>query len=163
MAIAPRIAPCLWFDHQAEEAARFYVSVFPGSRVNAVSRYGEVGREIHGRPPGSVLTVEFELQGQPMTALNGGPLFTLNEAVSLQVLCDGQGEVDAYWAALTAGGGQESQCGWLKDRFGLSWQVVGRDMDRLLTSGQAAADRVMAALFPMRKLDLAALEAAFRG
>ena len=163
MPAALRIAPCLWFDHQAEEAARFYVSVFPGSRIVAISHYGEVGQEIHRRPPGSVLTVEFELQGQPMTALNGGPLFTFSEAVSLQVLCDSQAEIDAYWAALTAGGGQESQCGWLKDRYGFSWQVVGRNMDRLLTSGQAAADRVMAALFPMKKLDLAALEAAFRG
>jgi len=163
MAIAPRIAPCLWFDHQAEEAARFYVGVFPGSRVNLVTRYGEVGKEIHGRPPGSVMTVEFELQGQPFTALNGGPLFSFSEAVSFQVLCDGQGEIDAYWAALTAGG-SESQCGWLKDRFGLSWQVVPRDMEALFRGAdQAATERVMAALFPMKKLDWAALQAAHRG
>ena len=163
MAIAPRIAPCLWYDHQAEEAARFYVSVFPGSRVNLVTRYGEVGRDIHGRPPGSVMTVEFELQGQPVTALNGGPHFTFSEAVSLQVLCDGQGEIDAYWAALSAGGA-EGQCGWLKDRYGLSWQVVPRELESLLSgSDQAAIDRVMTALFPMRKLDWAALQAAFRG
>jgi predicted 3-demethylubiquinone-9 3-methyltransferase (glyoxalase superfamily) len=159
----PRIAPCLWFDDQAEAAARFYVSVFPGSRVSAVTRYGEVGREIHGRPPGSVMTVEFDLQGLPCTALNGGPLFKFTEAISLQVLCDSQGEIDAYWAALSAGG-SEGQCGWLKDRWGLSWQVVPRDLESLLGGAdQAAIDRVMAALFPMRKLDWAALKRASRG
>jgi len=163
VSLAPRIAPCLWFDHQAEEAARFYVSVFPGSRVNVVTRYGEVGREVHGRPPGSVMTVEFELQGQPFTALNGGPLFRFSEAVSFQVLCDSQGEIDAYWAQLSAGG-SEGQCGWLKDRWGLSWQVVPRDLERLLGGAdQAAIDRVMGALLPMRKLDWARLQAASRG
>ena len=120
-----RIVPCLWFDNQAEEAAKYYVSIFKNSKIGAISRYGEAGREVHRRPPGSVMTVEFELDGQAFTGLNGGPLFKFNEAVSFQVNCATQAEVDYYWDKLTAGGDPKAQqCGWLKDRFGVSWQVV---------------------------------------
>ena len=157
------IAPCLWFDHQAEEAARFYTGIFPNSKIHIVSRYTEAGYEFHGKPAGSVMTVEFELDGQPFTALNGGPLFTFSEAVSFQIMCDSQADVDRYWDALTAGG-QESQCGWLKDRFGLSWQVVPAAMMRMLAEGdQAKLRRVMDAMFPMKKLDIATLERAYEG
>src|SRR4029450_13819359 len=160
-----RITPCLWFDDQAEEAAGFYVSIFPNSRVVAISRYGEEGREIHGRPPGSVLTVAFELDGQAFTALNGGPIFKFNEAVSLQVACETQAEVDHYWAKLSEGGDPGAQqCGWLKDRYGLSWQGVapGRG-DTLGGPVWEKSERVMKALFPMKKLDISALERAYAG
>src|SRR5262245_17228455 len=120
MQIRPTIAPCLWFDNQGEEAARFYTSVFPNSKVVAVTRYGEAGREIHHCPAGSVMTVEFELGGQSFTALNGGPVFKFNEAISFQVLCDTQDEIDYFWAKLSPGGDPKAQqCGWLKDRFGV--------------------------------------------
>src|SRR5262245_2151667 len=119
-----RIALCLWFDHQAEEAAAFYVSIFKNSNVVSISRYGKAGYEIHRRPAGSVMTVEFELDGQPFTALNGGPQFTFNEAISLQVFCENQTEVDYYWDKLSKGGDPKAQqCGWLKDQYGLSWQI----------------------------------------
>src|SRR5438128_10597497 len=118
-----KVAPCLWFDNEAEEAARFYTGIFQNSKVVGMNRYGEAGREIHGRPAGSVMTVSFELDGQAFTALNGGPLFKFNEAVSLQVFCDTQQEVDHYWSKLGQGGDEKArQCGWLKDRYGLSWQ-----------------------------------------
>jgi predicted 3-demethylubiquinone-9 3-methyltransferase (glyoxalase superfamily) len=159
MASIQRITPCLWFDDQAEPAANFYVSVFPNSRITAVSRYGEAGFEIHRRPAGSVLTVTFELEGQGFMALNGGPVFRLTEAISLVVNCDTQGEIDRYWERLGDGGDpQAQQCGWLKDRYGLSWQIVPRVMSTLLTG--PGADRVMAALLKMNKLDIAALQAA---
>ena len=117
-----RIAPCLWFDNQAEDAARFYTGIFKNSKIGAISRYGEAGREVHGRPPGSVMTVEFELDGHAFTGLNGGPLFKFNEAVSFQVNCATQAEVDYYWDKLIAGGDPKAQqCGWLKDKFGVSW------------------------------------------
>jgi predicted 3-demethylubiquinone-9 3-methyltransferase (glyoxalase superfamily) len=161
MPTAPRITPCLWFDDQAEEAARLYVSVFPGSRVTAISRYGEAGREVHGRPPGSVMTVAFELQGQPFTALNGGPIFKFNEAISLQVTCEDQGEIDHYWTRLSAGG-SEGRCGWLKDRWGVSWQIVPRGLGELMTDS-GGSQRVMLALLAMKKLDWPALQAASRG
>src|SRR5688572_27138103 len=120
-----RIAPCLWFEHQAEEAARFYTGIFKNSRIRKISRYGEAGREIHRRPPGSVMTVTFELAGQEFTALNGGPIFTFNEAISFQVYCGDQAEVDYYWVKLGEGGDESAkQCGWLKDKYGVSWQVV---------------------------------------
>src|SRR5919201_4781644 len=125
MASIHRIAPCLWFDHQAEEAARFYTGVFKNSRIVAISKYGEAGFEIHRRPAGSVMTVAFELEGQAFTALNGGPAFKFNEAVSLQINCSNQEEVDYYWEKLSAGGDPKAQaCGWLKDKYGLSWQVT---------------------------------------
>ena len=133
MQLKQRIAPCLWFDSQAEQAAAFYISVFKNSRIVNVSRYTEAGREIHQRPVGSVMTVTFELDGQPFTALNGGPVFKFNEAISLQVHCDNQKEIDYYWNALSKGGDPNAQqCGWLKDQFGLSWQVVPRLLDDLL-------------------------------
>src|SRR5512147_478810 len=115
-----RITPCLWFDDQAEPAAQFYCSIFKNSRIVSISRYGEAGQEVHGKKPGTVLTVAFELDGQPFTALNGGPVFKFNEAISLQVMCETQAEVDYYWQNLLEDG-SEGQCGWLKDRYGLSW------------------------------------------
>jgi predicted 3-demethylubiquinone-9 3-methyltransferase (glyoxalase superfamily) len=157
-----RIVPCLWFDHQAEEAARFYIGVFKNSRIVAISKYGEAGFEIHRRPAGSVMTVAFELEGQPFTALNGGPLFKFNEAISLQVYCDSQDEVDYYWERLTAGGDPDAQqCGWLKDRYGVSWQVVPLAVLEMMKEPGARADRVMTALLQMKKLDLAVLRRAY--
>lgn len=151
-----RIAPCLWFDSQAEEAADFYIGIFPNSKVTAISRYGDAGFEIHRKPKGSVLTVAFELDGQSFTALNGGPMFTFNEAISLQANCDGQHEVDYYWEKLSAGGDpQAQQCGWLKDRFGVSWQVVPNGLDELLNDPDSRkSERTMQALFQMKKLDI---------
>ena len=159
------IAPCLWFDDQAEEAAKFYTSVFPNSKIGAVTRYGEVGHEIHGRPAGSVMTVEFEINGQGFTALNGGPVFKFNEAVSFQVPCDSQEEIDFFWAKLSEGGDPNAQqCGWLEDRFGLSWQVVPRGMAEMLKDPEsAAAKRAMAAVLKMKKLDIAELQKAYEG
>ena len=163
--MSQRIMPCLWFDHQAEEAADYYVSIFRNSRILQVARYSSVGQEIHGRPPGSVMTVEFELDGQRYTALNGGPHFTFNEAISLQVLCDSQEEVDYYWDRLTAGGDPKAQqCGWLKDKFGLSWQVVPRMLTDLLADHTSAtAQKAMAAILTQKKPDLAAVERAVAG
>jgi predicted 3-demethylubiquinone-9 3-methyltransferase (glyoxalase superfamily) len=162
-AIRQKIRPFLWFDNQAEEAANFYVSVFKNSRIKAVSRYGEAGREVHGRQPGSVMVVDFELDGQSFAALNGGPLFKFNEAVSFQVNCDSQAEIDHFWSALTEGG-RESQCGWLKDRFGLSWQVVPSQLPQIMSGGDAARqDRVMTAVMGMKKFDIAALQRAYDG
>src|SRR5688500_13547858 len=133
MQIAQRIVPCLWFDDQAEQAAAFYTGIFPSSKIVKVTRYGKAGHDIHGRPAGSVMTVAFELDGQPFTALNGGPLFTFNEAVSLQIMCDTQEEVDHYWARLSQGGDPAAQaCGWLKDKYGVSWQVVMRDLAEMV-------------------------------
>lgn len=165
MANLQSIAPCLCFDDQAEAASAFYAAIFPNSQILAVARYGNVGQEIHGRPPGSVMTVSFELDGQTFTALNGGPLFRFNEAISLQVFCDSQDEIDYYWTRLSADGDPAAQqCGWLKDRFGLSWQIVWRELPALLSGpDRARADRVMAALLAMKKLDIAALRAAARG
>ena len=162
MLSANTITPCLWFDGQAEEAATFYVGVFPNSRLTALTHYGDAGREIHGQPPGRVMVAAFELDGQPFTALNGGPLFTFTEAVSFQVSCDSQDDIDYYWNALGEGGDEAArQCGWLKDRFGLSWQVVPRSLGALMTSTvPGATERVMSALLHMKKLDLSVLEAA---
>ena len=157
-----RIAPCLWFDDQAEEAANYYCGIFPNSRVVSVSRYGEAGQEVHHRPPGSVMVAAFELDGQPFTALNGGPLFRFNEAVSLQVYCADQKEIDYYWEKLSAAGDPRAQqCGWLKDRYGLSWQVVPRDLDQIFGGGDSAgAQRAMTAMLKMKKLDIGELERA---
>ena len=159
MQTVSRITPCLWFDSQAEEAANYYVGIFPNSRIRAVSHYGEAGYEIHGMAPGTVLTVAFELDGQPFTALNGGPAFTFSEAVSFQVMCDTQEEIDFYWDRLGAGGLEAArQCGWLKDRYGASWQIVPRQIQSLLTGRDPArTDRVMEALLRMKKLDIEAL------
>jgi predicted 3-demethylubiquinone-9 3-methyltransferase (glyoxalase superfamily) len=162
MASIHRIAPCLWFDNQAEEAARFYTGIFKNSRIVAISRYGEAGYEIHRRPAGSVMSVAFELAGQPFTALNGGPIFKFNEAISLQIYCDTQEEIDYYWTRLTVGGDPAAQqCGWLKDRHGVSWQVVPLAMLEMMKEPGERADRVMTALLQMKKLDLAALQRAY--
>jgi predicted 3-demethylubiquinone-9 3-methyltransferase (glyoxalase superfamily) len=160
-----RISPCLWFDDQAEQAANFYTSVFPNARIVTISHYGEAGTDIHGREPGSVMTVAFELDGQLFTALNGGPVFTFNEAISFQIYCDTQEEIDHYWTLLKEGGPIEAQqCGWLKDRYGVSWQVVPRAMAEMVTSGeQLRTDRVMTVMLGMKKLDLERLQAAFDG
>jgi predicted 3-demethylubiquinone-9 3-methyltransferase (glyoxalase superfamily) len=164
-AISARIAPCLWFDYQAEEAANFYVSVFKNSKIVAVNRYSKAGQETHKRPPGSIMTVAFELDGQPVTALNGGPIFKFTEAISLQVLCDSQAEIDYYWQKLAQGGDPTAQvCGWLKDRFGLSWQVVPRMLPDLLKDHESEkAQRAMEAVMRMKKLDIAELERAAAG
>jgi len=151
-----RITPCLWFDTEAEDAADFYVSVFKNSQVVSVSRYGEAGP----RAAGTVMTVDFELDGQAFIALNGGPEFPFTEAVSLQVDCETQEEVDRYWSVLS-GGGEEGPCGWLKDRYGLSWQIIPVALTELLNDPDTAkAQRVMAAMLQMKKIDIAALEAA---
>lgn len=163
MPIAHRIAPCLWFDTQAEEAARFYTSVFDNSRVTRISRYGEVGREVHGKEAGSVLTVEFEIEGQTFTALNGGPNFKFNEAVSFQVLCATQAEIERFWSALSQGG-EQGACGWLKDQYGVSWQIVPSVLPQMLADGDSAkSERVMAALMTMTKFDVEALQRAYSG
>lgn len=160
-----KITPCLWFDSNAEEAAKFYASVFKNSKIGRISRYGEAGREVHGRPAGSVMTVEFELNGQTFTALNGGPVFQFTEAVSLQVMCETQEEIDYYWEKLSQGGDPSAQqCGWLKDKYGLSWQIVPTILAGLMSGKDAkAADRVMEALLQMKKLDIEGLQRAYRG
>lgn len=160
MQVMSKIVPCLWFDSQAKEAAEFYVSVFKGARIVSVSRYTEAGREVHGRAAGSVMTVEFEIAGQRFTALNGGPHFKFNEAISLQVMCDDQAEVDYFWGRLSEGG-EEVQCGWLRDRFGLSWQVVPKMMGELFTDADPEkSGRAMRAMLGMKKLDVDALKRA---
>jgi predicted 3-demethylubiquinone-9 3-methyltransferase (glyoxalase superfamily) len=160
-----RISPCLWFADEAEAAARFYTGIFKNSRITGIARYGSAGQEIHGRPPGSVMVVAFDLDGQSFTALNGGPLFKFNEAVSLQVICKTQAEIDYYWEKLTAGGDPKAQqCGWLKDKFGLSWQVVP-PMDELFQRDERSpgAERAMEAMLQMKKVDIAALQRAYEG
>jgi predicted 3-demethylubiquinone-9 3-methyltransferase (glyoxalase superfamily) len=158
-----KIAPCLWFDNQAEEAAGFYVTVFHNSRIVSVSHYGEAGYEVHRKPAGTVMTVAFELDGQTFTALNGGPAFKFNEAISLQVFCKTQEEVDYYWSALSLGGDERAQqCGWLKDKYGVSWQVVPTVLLGLLMDRETS-DRAMEAMLKMKKIDIATLEQAARG
>ena len=153
----PTITPCLWFDTQAEDAATFYVSVFKNSRIVSTSHYGEAGP----REAGMVLTVQFELDGQPFTALNGGPEFTFDEAISFQIDCTSQDDVDYYWERLTADGGQDGPCGWVKDKFGVSWQVVPDELEKLLADpDQGRAQRAMAAMLQMRKIDIAAVREA---
>jgi predicted 3-demethylubiquinone-9 3-methyltransferase (glyoxalase superfamily) len=159
------ITPCLWFDNQAEEAARYYTSIFKNSKIGTIARYTEAGQEVHGRPPGSVMTVEFELNGQPFTALNGGPLFQFNEAISFQIMCETQEEVDHYWNKLTAGGDKNAQqCGWLKDKYGVSWQVVPTVLAEMMSDpDKEKSGRAMEAMLQMKKLDIAELERAFEG
>jgi predicted 3-demethylubiquinone-9 3-methyltransferase (glyoxalase superfamily) len=150
------ITPCLWFDTEGEEAAHFYTSVFPNSKILDVARYGSAGP----RPEGTVMTVDFELDGQEFVALNGGPEFTFNEAISFQVSCESQEEVDRYWSALSEGG-EEGPCGWLKDRFGVSWQIIPTALLRLLGDpDREKSQRVMQAMLQMKKLDIADLERA---
>lgn len=155
------ISPCLWFDGQAEQAAQHYTAIFPNSRLLDVTHYGAAGAQVSGQPKGSVMTVTFELNGQYFMGLNGGPLFKFSEAVSFMVECAKQQEIDYYWERLSAGG-QKSHCGWLKDKFGLSWQIVPTAMDEWMRD-PASAERVMAAVLQMQKLDLALLEKAARG
>jgi predicted 3-demethylubiquinone-9 3-methyltransferase (glyoxalase superfamily) len=155
----PSITPNLWFDSNGLEAAEFYVSVFPNSRIVDVTHYNDAGP----RPAGEVLTVEFELDGQPFTIINGGPEFTFDEAISFLISCADQAEIDYYWDKLTDGG-QEVQCGWLRDRFGLSWQVVPAQWQEMFRDGDPGrASRAMTAMFGMKKLDIAALQAAADG
>ncbi|MDT0611892.1 VOC family protein [Streptomyces lancefieldiae] len=151
---------CLWFDGQAEEAAHFYVSLFENSRIGAVTRYPEGGH----RPAGTVLTVDFTANGQKFVALNGGPEFRFNEAISFQITCENQDEVDHYWTRLTEGGGEDGPCGWLKDRFGVSWQVVPSRLEEMFRDPDPAkVARANQAMMSMRKLDIAALEKAYAG
>jgi predicted 3-demethylubiquinone-9 3-methyltransferase (glyoxalase superfamily) len=163
MPLLVKITPCLWFDHQAEIAAQFYTSVFPNSRIVNIARFVGAGQDIHGMPEGSVMTVSFELDGQPFTALNGGPIFKFNEAISLQVGCDTQAQLDQLWQQLAEGGDPAAQqCGWLKDRFGLSWQIVPRALLAMLTDRDTArAARVTQAMLQMKKFDIAKLTQAF--
>ena len=151
-----KITPCLWFDDQAEAAAQFYTSVFRNSTIVHISRYGEAGQEIHGKPAGAVMTVSFELDGQPFTALNGGPTFKFNEAISFQVFCDTQEEVDDYWQKLSAGGDETAQqCGWLKDKYGVSWQIIPRILIELLNHPDAATSQnVTTAMLQMKKIEI---------
>jgi predicted 3-demethylubiquinone-9 3-methyltransferase (glyoxalase superfamily) len=163
---APKpITPCLWFDNQAEDAARFYTGIFKNSRIGKISRYSDAGREVHGRPAGSVMTVEFELNGQPFTALNGGPHFKFTEAISFQIMCQTQDEVDHYWSQLSQGGDLNAQqCGWLKDKYGLSWQVVPTALVELMSDpDREKAGRVMQAMLKMKKIDITALKRAAEG
>ena len=155
-----KIMPCLWFDKEAEDAAKHYVSVFKNSKMGPVSRYGKEGKEIHGMDTGTVMTAEFEVEGQKFLALNGGPHFKFTEAVSFQIFCENQAEVDYFWEKLAQGGSQ-GQCGWLKDKYGLSWQVVPRALPELLKDKDPEkSQRVMKAMLQMRKLDIEALKRA---
>ena len=159
-----KITPFLWFDNQAEEAAKFYTSVFKNSKVGKILRYDEASAKAAGGPVGSVLTIEFEIEGQKFTALNGGPDFKFNESISFVVNCDTQKEVDYFWEKLTADGGQESQCGWLKDKFGLSWQVTPTVLIEMLHDKDAKkSERVMNAMMQMQKIDIEKLQAAYAG
>jgi predicted 3-demethylubiquinone-9 3-methyltransferase (glyoxalase superfamily) len=153
----------LWFDDQAEQAAKFYTEIFKNSRIKKISRYGKEGYEIHHRPEGSVMTVEFELDGQTFTALNGGPVFQFNEAISFQVDCATQEEVDYYWEKLSAGGDEKAQqCGWLKDKYGLSWQIVPRVLVEMLNDPYAKKSQcVMAAMLKMKKIEIETLKRAY--
>lgn len=160
-----KITICLWFDEQGEQAARFYTGIFPKSRIGLISRYRKSGHPINDRMVGKVMVVAFTLNGQEFTALNGGPMFKFNEAISLQVMCADQKELDYYWSRLSRGGDKRSQrCGWLKDKFGVSWQIVPAELPRLMTAkNPAKAERVMHALMGMRKLDIAKLRRAYAG
>jgi predicted 3-demethylubiquinone-9 3-methyltransferase (glyoxalase superfamily) len=165
MQVTPRITPCLWFDDQAEEAVKFYAAIFRNSKIVSTTRYGEAGKEIHGKPAGSVMTVAFELDGQAFTALNGGPVFQFNEAISFQVHCETQEEVDYYWEKLSEGGDEKAQqCGWLKDKFGASWQVVPSVLAEMIHDPTSEpSQRAMKAMLQMKKIDIAELRRAYAG
>ncbi|HTU67652.1 MAG TPA: VOC family protein [Steroidobacteraceae bacterium] len=164
MKISSKIAPCLWFAGEAEEAARFYVGIFPDSKIVKIAKYGKAGFEAHQQKEGTVLTVQFELAGQTFTALNGGPIFKFTEAVSLQIYVEDQKELDFYWDKLTAGGDPKAQvCGWLKDKYGLSWQVVPAKMVDWFGEPNEKSERAMAAMMKMGKLDIATLQRAYDG
>jgi predicted 3-demethylubiquinone-9 3-methyltransferase (glyoxalase superfamily) len=165
MATIQKITPCLWFDDRAEEAATFYMGIFLNSKIVHISRYGEAGKEIHGKPSGSVLTVSFELDEQTFTTLNGGPNFKFNEAISFQVDCEDQTEVDYFWEKLSMGGDPAAQqCGWLKDKYGVSWQIVPRVMIEMLNDADAKkSQRAMSAMMKMKKLNIDELKRAYVG
>jgi predicted 3-demethylubiquinone-9 3-methyltransferase (glyoxalase superfamily) len=165
MQAVQKIAPCLWFDTQAEEAAKFYTGIFKNSKIVKIARYPEAGQEIHGKPAGSVMAVAFELDGQAFSALNGGPLFKFNEAISFQVNCETQEEVDYFWAKLSEGGDKKAQqCGWLKDKYGASWQVVPRVLLEMLNDlDSKKSQRAMTAMLKMKKFDIAELKRAYAG
>lgn len=161
-----KITPFLWFEGQAEEAAKFYTSIFKGSKIGRILRYGEETAKVSasGQPVGSVLTIEFEIEGQNFVALNGGPQFKFNESISFVVYCETQKEVDYYWEKLTADGGEESACGWLKDKFGVSWQITPTVLiDMLHDKDATKAERVMHAMFQMKKIDIKTLKEAYEG
>ena len=165
MAHLQRITPCLWFDDQAEQAAAFYTRIFKNSKIGSISRYSEAGFEVHGKPAGTVMTVAFELDGQAFTALNGGPMFKFNEAISFQVMCETQEEVDYYWEKLGEGGDPKTQqCGWLKDKFGVSWQVVPSGLPALISDPDPKkSQKAMQALLQMKKIIIADLKRAHGG
>jgi predicted 3-demethylubiquinone-9 3-methyltransferase (glyoxalase superfamily) len=160
-----KITPCLWFDDQAEEAAKFYTAIFNNSQIVSMTRYGEAGHEVHGRPAGTVMTVAFELDGHAFTALNGGPMFKFNEAISFQVSCETQEELDYYWERLSEGGDREAQqCGWLKDKYGASWQVIPNVLLEMLTNPDSKkSQRVMKSMLQMKKIDIEELKRAYDG
>ena len=163
MAKTQKIAPCLWFDDQAEEAAKFYTSIFKNSKIKHVARYGESGAKVSGKPKGSVMTVTFELDGQEFMALNGGPIFQFSPAISFLVNCHAQREVDELWEKLSAGGTIE-QCGWLKDKYGVSWQIVPTVVSEMMQDKDpASSERVMQAILQMEKLDIETLKKAYEG
>jgi len=156
-----KITPCLWFNNQAEDAAKFYASIFKNSKIGDMTRYGEAGAKVSGRPKGSVMTVTFELEGQEFVALNGGPHFTFSEAISLMVRCETQKEIDEMWEKLSQGG-EKGQCGWLKDKYGLSWQIVSPVWDEMLRDKDVAkSERVMKAILQMTKPDIKTLKQAY--
>jgi len=165
MRISQKITPCLWFDDQAEEAVKFYTAIFRNSRIVKITRYGEAGRDVHGKPAGTVMAVAFELDGQTFTALNGGPVFKFNEAVSFQVNCETQEEVDYFWEKLTEGGDEKAQqCGWLKDKYGVSWQVVPTILTEMIADPDSEkSQRAMGAMLRMKKIDIDALRRAYVG
>ena len=165
MVTTQRITPCLWFASEAETAARFYIGIFENSKITAIARYPDAGFEMHHQPAGSVMTVSFEIDGQSFTALNAGPVFKFTEAISFQVNCATQEEIDYYWDKLSEGGDPKAQqCGWVKDKFGLSWQITPNFLDELYKDEKpAGANRVFAAMLQMKKLDIAKLRAAFEG
>lgn len=165
MQIAQKITPCLWFNDQAEEAAKFYTAIFKNSKIATIARYGEAGHEAHGKPAGSVMIVAFELDGQSFTALNGGPTFKFNEAISFEINCETQEDVDYYWEKLSEGGDEKAQqCGWLKDKYGVSWQVVPTVLTEMISSPDAEkSQRAMNAMLQMKKIDIAGLKQAYTG
>ena len=148
-----KIIPCLWFDNQAEEAAIFYTSIFKNSKIESISYYGKEGFDFHHQKEGTVMVVEFQINGQFFTALNGGPIFKFNESISLQVFCDNQAEIDYYWDKLTSDGGEESECGWLKDKYGLSWQIAPSILPKLMKD-PLKADKLMKAFMQMKKINI---------
>lgn len=159
-----KISPCLWFDDNAEDAVKFYASIFKNSKVGNVTRYGKEGYEIHKKKEGSVMTIDFEIEGQNFLALNGGPIFKFNEAISFQIYCDTQEEIDYYWGKLTEGGDKNAQvCGWLKDKFGVSWQVIPITLIKMLQDRDSKkTERVMRAMLQMHKLNIGALTRAYQ-